>query len=58
GLLLQDFKDEFNIDFVDKYKEQIKKLKKQELIEINDENVFLTQKGREISNSIFVEFMN
>ena len=39
------------------YKNEIEKLSKMELIEIDNNLMKLTQKGREISNSVFVEFI-
>ena len=38
-------------------KNEIEKLSKMELIEIDNNLMKLTQKGREISNSVFVEFI-
>ena len=58
GIKFEDFKKQFNIDFKDKYIKQIKELKEKELINESITGVSLTQKGREISNSIFVEFIN
>ena len=57
GIKFKDFYEKYNLDFEEEYKIEIDKLKKMELIETNDEGMRLTQKGREISNSVFVEFM-
>ena len=57
GIKFKDFKLKYNLDFVEKYKSEIKKLKDLDLIEKDDEGIRLTQKGREISNSVFVEFI-
>lgn len=57
GIKFKDFYEKYNLDFEEDYKIEIDKLKKMELIETNDEGMRLTQKGREISNSVFVEFM-
>ena len=46
------------LDFIEKYKNEIDKLEKLNLIDINELGMRLTQKGREISNSVFVEFMD
>lgn len=57
GIKFKGFYEKYNLDFEEEYKIEIDKLKKMELIETNDEGMRLTQKGREISNSVFVEFM-
>ena len=57
GIKFKDFKEKYDFDFTEEYKEEIEKLKKSNLIDINDEGMRLTQKGREISNSVFVEFI-
>lgn len=58
GIKFADFKSEFNIDFLEKYKKQIQDLSEKKLIKLDDDGIALTQKGREISNSVFIEFMN
>lgn len=57
GIKLKDFQEKYNFNFKEEFKNEILKLKKCELIYIDDENMKLTQKGREISNSVFVEFI-
>ena len=57
GLKFKDVKDKYNLEFENKYKKQIEKLTELKLIDLDDEGMKLTQKGREISNSVFVEFM-
>ncbi|WP_455538621.1 radical SAM family heme chaperone HemW [Terrisporobacter sp.] len=57
GIKFEDFKIKYNFEFTDRYKEQIEKLKELNLIDVNSESMRLTQKGREISNSVFVEFI-
>lgn len=58
GINIEDFKNRFHADFYGIYKEVLEKLIKRKLIKIEDQNIFLTQNGREISNSVFVEFLN
>ncbi len=58
GIKFNDFKNKFNIDFLEVYKSQLRDLSEKRLISINEESMRLTQKGREISNSVFIEFMN
>ncbi|WP_343337855.1 Heme chaperone HemW [Terrisporobacter petrolearius] len=57
GIKFTDFYEKYNIDFKEVYEKEINKLNKMKLIEISDEGMILTQKGREISNSVFVEFI-
>ena len=53
GIQISDFKEKYNFDFEKEYKNEIEKLSKMELIEIDNNLMKLTQKGREISNSVF-----
>lgn len=58
GISLEIFKKRFKTDFNDLYKNTLEKLIANKLIKIDNSNVSLTQKGREISNSVFIEFIN
>ena len=58
GIKFKDFKIKYDLDFIEKYKNEIEKLEKLNLIDVNELGMRLTQKGREISNSVFVEFMD
>ncbi len=57
GIKFDDFERKYKFNFKEEYKEEIKKLKELQLIDADDNSMKLTQKGREISNSVFVEFM-
>ncbi|MFL8798426.1 MULTISPECIES: radical SAM family heme chaperone HemW [unclassified Clostridioides] len=57
GIEFEDFKKIFGLDFREKYNKQIEMLLDRKLINQSFEGIQLTQKGREISNSIFIEFM-
>ncbi len=57
GLDSIELKRKFNVDFNEKYKEQIKYLIDNKLIEYNGSIVKLTQRGMDISNYVFEEFM-
>ncbi|MDY6597004.1 coproporphyrinogen III oxidase, partial [Clostridioides difficile] len=57
GIKFEDFKKKFGIDFREKYNKQIEMLLARKLINQGFEGIQLTQKGREISNSVFIEFM-
>ncbi|MFL8709799.1 radical SAM family heme chaperone HemW [Clostridioides sp. GD02377] len=57
GIEFEDFKKKFGLDFREKYNKQIEMLLDRKLINQSFEGIQLTQKGRKISNSIFIEFM-
>lgn len=57
GLDFVEFKNKFNVDFNEKYKGQIKYLTDNKLIEQSGNIVKLTQRGMDISNYVFEEFM-
>lgn len=57
GIKFKDFEKKFEIDFREKYRKQIEMLLDRKLINQSFDGIQLTQKGREISNSIFIEFM-
>ena len=58
GINVDIFKERFDTDFYDIYQEVVDKLIKRELVRFDGKNISLTQKGREISNSVFIEFLN
>ena len=57
GISFEYFLKKYNFNFKEEYKNEISKLKKTGLIHVDDKSIALTQKGREISNSVFVEFI-
>ena len=57
GIIFKDF-EEFEINFEEKYKEQIAKHLNLELIEMTQGGIKFTQKGREISNNIFLDYID
>ena len=58
GLNIIDFKDKFNVDFYEKYSKQVEYLTENKLIELKVDFVKLTERGMDISNSVFEEFMD
>jgi oxygen-independent coproporphyrinogen-3 oxidase len=58
GIYFSDFAKKFNINFKEKYKIVIEKLKENNLIDYDDKILYLTPKGIEVSNSVFVEFLD
>lgn len=57
GLDAKELKDVTEFDILLDRKNELENLSSNGCIEINGENIRLTQKGREISNSIYVELM-
>lgn len=57
GISKERFAMEFDVNIEEVYGEQIEKLKKLELLEENSDRIYLTEKGIDVSNSVFVEFM-
>ena len=58
GIKFKDFQVKYNMDFRKEYEKQIEKLEKIGLIITDEEGIRLSQRGREISNSVFIEFIN
>jgi oxygen-independent coproporphyrinogen-3 oxidase len=56
GLKFADFKNKFSIDFKEAYKEQIKHLTENNLIESDDDVIRLTKRGMDLSNYVFSQF--
>lgn len=57
GVNLNDFTKKFNENLLDIYKITIEKLLKEELIEINDDNIKLSNKGLDLANLVWEEFI-
>ena len=45
-------------DFIEQYRNTLNKLIRHQLIQVRDNRISLTDKGRDISNRVFVEFMD
>lgn len=58
GINLNVFEQRFNKKIYDIYKDVIDKLIYNKLLELSKDQLKLTQKGREISNTVFIEFIN
>lgn len=58
GISFDEINSEFDIDFKDKYSNILDKLKKDSLVEFNEERFFLTTKGFELSNYVFLEILS
>lgn len=57
GISKEKFAAEFRVDIEEVYGTQIEKLKSLELLEENGDRIYLTEKGIDVSNAVFVEFM-
>ena len=57
GINMKEIKAEFGVELKDKFKREIEKLIIDELIEISEDRLILTSKGRDVSNKVFVEFL-
>ncbi len=57
GLDLTDFERKYGVNFRDRYGSALKKLTAQGLIFTEAEKLKLTDKGRDLSNSVFIEFI-
>lgn len=57
GISVLNFKNKFNKDINDVYKSELDKLLLEGLIEKKGENIRLTEKGRDLSNLVFVNFL-
>lgn len=58
GISFDEINSEFDIDFKDKYSNILDKLRKESLVEFNEERFFLTTKGFELSNYVFLEILS
>ena len=57
GLNKEKFANKFNIDIYKLFKAEIDKLKKEKLINENDNYIFLTKRGMEVANIVWQEFV-
>ncbi|SHG89276.1 radical SAM family heme chaperone HemW [Tepidibacter thalassicus] len=57
GIYFKEFKEEFEIDFMKEYKDIIEKLRNKNLIDYTKDRLYLTNRGIDLSNSVFVEFL-
>ncbi len=57
GFLLQDFYDRFNVSFLKIYGKQVAKMKENKHLICDEQRVYLTLKGRLISNLVLEDFV-
>lgn len=57
GMDINVFNERFALDFKLKYEKQIEYLMNNNLVELDDENIRLTNRGMDVSNYVFQQFM-
>lgn len=57
GLNIKEFNKLFEVDFCQKFKSEIQKLEKLELIKIENNRICLTDKGLDFANAVWREFL-
>ncbi|MCI1930701.1 MAG: radical SAM family heme chaperone HemW [Clostridia bacterium] len=57
GIEKEEFKNRFNFEIDDIYKNELCKLKEEKLINENNGRIFLTEYGMDVSNYVFEEFI-
>ncbi|MEZ0537382.1 radical SAM family heme chaperone HemW [Caldicellulosiruptoraceae bacterium PP1] len=57
GIDINDFNTRYNADFLNIYNEKIKKLQRYNLITLNGSNLRLTEKGIDLANVVWEEFI-
>ena len=57
GISLDDFKDQFDTPIFHVYGHVLDKLEKEKLLRVNGDNIHLTDRGLDISNYVFKEFL-
>ena len=58
GISLKEYGDIFGKSIFDDYEKVIRKLEKEKLIKVENGRMFLMEKGIDVSNYVFVEFMS
>lgn len=57
GIVVQEFKERFKQDIYELYKDKIDKLVKEGLLQDNGKNISLTNKGEDLANIVWQEFI-
>lgn len=58
GVRFDEYKERFETDFLEKYKNETDYLRQAGLIEINDNSVYLTKEGKDFANIAMMEFIS
>ena len=57
GLRIMEINTKYEIDFFERYRSVLDKLRDEQLIELGEEEVKLTDLGRDLANQVFLQFM-
>lgn len=57
GVKISKFKEKFTVNPIYEYREKLEKLVNQELIEVDMDNIKLTNKGIDLANLVWEEFV-
>ena len=57
GVALQAFRDEYGLDVLERFGDELPRLTDAGLIQITEERMMLTDKGRLLSNEVFVSLI-
>jgi len=57
GIKKSEFKEKFVINPVYEYRNALNKLVKQDLVEVDIDNIYLTKKGIDLANLVWQEFV-
>ncbi|SIQ72121.1 radical SAM family heme chaperone HemW [Halanaerobium kushneri] len=57
GIFYHQFYRKFDLEFKLVYKDEIKELKSSKLIKEGNERIYLTEKGKELANEVFLKFL-
>lgn len=57
GINILEFREKFDTDIFDIFNTELSSLKKDNLIFINDDNIFLTNRGEEVANIVWERFI-
>lgn len=57
GINIQDFYIKFKVNLLDMFGKEINKMQKNDLLQVDKTNVYLTDKGKDIANVVWEEFI-
>jgi oxygen-independent coproporphyrinogen III oxidase len=57
GVDLQAHRRQFGVNVVDRYRDELERLREAGLIELNDENIVISRKGKVLANEVFAAFV-
>jgi len=57
GISLEEFRREYSLDIIERYKGELVRLEEAGLVEVTGQRLSLTQEGRLLSNEVFITFV-